>query len=223
MGISETDIFLSFFMVWVVNLFKYLWNPASFFTLRNCKQTTVVTAEKGKVVIISSNTAAVATCPRNSGFDCDSLSTIPEETWSGVHCSSLLQSDVTTAWQQYSLSEGRCTQILHLLIFLYVPMNIQMIGGWDDWGENGLFPISWCAVWIRINISLWILRVAQIRRELPAVLCPSCTHFLFLCFRVLVGREKDFFFIQQERKFRTISPRSPNQGAQINCSASAKL
>lgn len=65
-----------------VNLFKYLWNPASFFTLRKCKQTTVVTAERDKVVIISSNTAAVATCPRNSGLDCDSLSTVPEETWS---------------------------------------------------------------------------------------------------------------------------------------------
>lgn len=120
MGISEGVIFLSFFMAWVVNFFKYLWNSASFFSLRKCKQTTVVRVERGKVVIISSNTAPVATCPRNSDFDFDSLSTIPEEIWSGVHCSSLFQSDVTTAWQQISLSEGRYTQILHHLIFVCV-------------------------------------------------------------------------------------------------------
>lgn len=88
------------------------------FTLGKCKQTTVFTAERDKVVTIFSNAAAVATCPRNSGFDCDSLSTTPEEAWSGARCSSLLQSDVTTAWQQTSLSEGRCTQILILLCVL---------------------------------------------------------------------------------------------------------
>lgn len=57
-----------------------------------------------------------------------------------------------------------------------------------------------------------------------SVLWLSYTPFLFFCFRVLVGSEKDLiFFIHQESKFRTISPRIPKQGAQINCSAAAKL
>lgn len=68
-----------------VNLLQYLWNPASFFTLRKCKQATVATLRINTLVIITSNTAAVVTCPRNSGLGSDSPGTSPEQMW--LRCS----------------------------------------------------------------------------------------------------------------------------------------